>query len=114
MTNDEFFYKFRKKFGRSLKHDFGCGRSAVFVLEAYVASKKDLPFEGFERRPVTIVTRIGDSYVSGIDRFGTRPGYLLPHAWLSCTLDGEITMIVVYYCQKTKQRKREVFKYSID
>lgn len=114
MTNDDFFYAFRKKFGRSIVHNYACGRSAVFTLEAYVSSKKKLPFEGFEQQPVTIITRVGDWYVSGTDRFGTKPGYMIPHAWLSCSEEGAFTMIVMYYCNRTKQRKREIKKYTLN
>lgn len=114
MTNQQFFDAFREKFGRSLVHDFPCGSSAVFTPEPFVSSKKNLPFEGFDQLPVTIFTRVGDWYVSGSDRFGTKPGYLLPHSWISCSEEGAVTMVVMFYCHKNKHRKREIKEYTLN
>jgi len=108
MTKGQFHKLLRSKFGfGGLRHTFPCGREAVFKPLCPLPRERDEPIEAVQRKPLLIYTRVGDSYVSGIDRFGTVPGSRLPHAYVSVEADGTITL----YAET--RRDRQIFTYQL-
>ncbi len=104
MTNIEFFWKFHDKFG-TIRWECG-GFTAVFSPEPPL--RPDETFQGVEKEPCFMVSRVGDMYVAGSHRFKTRPGYLLPHAWVEVSADGEI-----FLTTESPKSGRKVFKYKV-
>lgn len=108
MNKGEFWDAFHRKYGWKIKHRFSCGREAVFDPLQPLPKRRHEPLEELERAPLRIFERVGDWYISGIDRFKTRPGYLLPHAYVS--VDKENGTITIY---AESPKKREVLVYTL-